>query len=866
MSIVLPTSEREFFLGDLDEEFQLYVRSEGDRQARRWYWRQALQAPGWWRRTSPDFAPSYAEVAKGEFMVGAIQDIRYASRSLRRSGSLVIFALAALALGIGANTAVFSVVNGILFTPLPYAEPERLVRLWDSPAPSFPELSVSQASVVDWQKENTAFEQIGGYREDGFSLSGEGVAQRVTGARVTPGLMETLDVSPLIGRWFAGEEFRFGTDRVVLLGYDLWRTRFGGDPGIVGREVRIEGSPRTVVGVMPQRFRVPLEGTELWIPIPTDENNLDNSNSLRVLGRLKTDSTIEAARTDMARVAQIVGERDPGRANSRVVVRRMDESIIGDMGSALWIALGSVGLVLLIACANVANLLLARSVSRRKEIAIRLSLGASRTRLLKQLLIESLMLALAGGVLGVGLATLGLKLLKAEAPGNIPRLAEVSIDPQVLSFAFLISIATGLLFGLMPALQSSRADLNDALKSATHSSTAGRRTNRAGRLLVIAQITIAMVVVVSSGLMLRTLWNLYATDPGFQTEARITFNVNLNSEKYAEPKVRSALLNAIIQRVRNLPGVRNVAATHRLPMVGQSGFGAASIDGRPDPKPGQGRIIIYRSITADYFDVMGIPLLRGRRFERIETERSSEVVVINQRMAAQVWPGEDPLGKHIRPYPGGPWLTVVGIVADSREVGLTQESPISMYVPYLVAPNPAIAVIVHSEIDSASLASGIRRELQSLEPDLAMAGITPLSDVFAGSMGSRKFTALLLTIFAGIAVLLAAAGIYGVLAYAVNQRIREIGVRMALGANCHTVLRHIIIDGLWLILPGIATGALGAFAATRLLSGFLFGVTAADPSTFAAIATFMIVVGVLACFIPARKAASVDPVVTLRND
>jgi predicted permease len=547
----------------------------------------------------------------------------------------------------------------------------------------------------------------------------------------------------------------------------------------------------------------------------------------------------------------------------------MDESVTGTVGPTLWIMLGTVGLVLLIANSNVANLLLARSVSRHKEIAIRISLGASRRRLLRQLLIESVMLSLAGGLLGIGVAVAALDVLKSQAPANIPRLADISIAPQVLLFTAVLSIATGLVFGVVPALRGSRLDLNEGLKVAGHGSTTGRRDRRAGRLLVVAQITIAMVVVISSGLMLRTLWNLHGIDLGFQTGGRYTFGINLNGPKYAQTDSRSQFITSIVEQIRALPGVRNVAATHRLPMTGNSGLGI-QVEGQPAPQSGQSPFVIYRSITPEYFNVMGIPLVRGRTFDSRESQAGGPVIVVNQSMAARFWPGQDPIGKRIRSSADSPWVTVVGVVADSKENRLDAESQAGMYMPYPSVPIQAMIVVVElaTEPDSTpnSIALAFREAIRRLDADIAIGAIRPLDDVVSASIGQRSFTAALLTTFAGIALLLAASGLYGVLAYAVNQRVREIGVRMALGASRRTVLRDIIKDGLRLILPGIAAGIGGALAVTHLLSDLLFGVKAVDPVTFAAISGFLALIGVLACYIPARRAASVDPLIALRNE
>jgi putative ABC transport system permease protein len=759
----------------------------------------------------------------------------------------------------------------VLLTPLPYAEPEQLVRLWDSnPAANLPFFSVAPGNFLEWEKQNTVFAGLGAYREDGFSISGspgDGVPERVSGTRVTAGLLPALGVSPLFGRWFMADEDRPGASRVVLLGHSLWRRRFDGDRGIIGRIVRIEGEPHTVVGVMPENFRVPMEGAELWVPYALDPAKADRaSHFLRVLARLKPSATIEQARAELNRIAERLDEQDSQtRRGWGVNILPLNESITGEVGSTLWIMLGSVALVLFVASANVANLLLARSVTRRKEIALRLSLGASRARLLRQVLIESMVLSITGGVVGIGLAAVGVGFLKAQAPANIPRLADVSLNVPVLVFTALLSVATGLLFGVLPAIRGSRLNLSDSLKVASPGSTSGRRDRRVGRVLVIAQITIAMVVVISSGLMLRTLWNLHSVDPGFRTAGRFTLEINLNGERYVQTEARARFIATMIEGLRAIPGVRNVAATHRLPMTGNSGLGV-DIEGRPVPQGGQRPSVTYRSITPDYFSVMGIPLLRGRTFDKRESEMGGPVVVINQRMAAEFWPGENPLGKRIRGGPGSPWISVVGVVADSKESALDTDTRVGMYLPYFNAPIEAMIVIVEISNQPGSFAGAIREEIQRMDPDVAIAGIQPLGDVVRASIGQRRLTAAVLTFFAGIALLLAGTGLYGVLAYAVNQRVREIGVRMALGATRGAVLKQIVGDGLRLILPGIATGAVGALAATRLLSNLLFGVKPADPLTFVAIALFLTLVGMIACFFPARRAASVDPLVALRNE
>ena len=864
--LVVPASERDFFLGDLLEEFQQRVRSEGLRQANAWYWQQALRAPGWWRRTSPEFAPAGAELKRGEVMQGIVQDIRYALRSLRKNRSLVIFALGALALGIGANTAVYSVVRGILLKPLPYAEPERVLRLWDSIPPTTT-VAVAPGNFAAWEKQNTVFAALGAYREDGFSLSSDAAPERVAGARITAGMLPVLGVAPVIGRWFTAEEDRAGAEPIVLLGNNLWKRRFGGDRNIIGKQVRVDGELRSVVGVMPPDFRFPIDGGELWIPYALDPANTDRSSHfLRVLARLKPGVPIETARAEMDGIAARLDQIDSSsmRKGWHVLVLPLRASITGDVGPTLWLLLGTVGLVLMIASANVANLLLARSVARRKEIALRFSLGASRSRLLRQGLIESLMLSIGGGFIGTGLATLGIDVLKNGAPGSIPRLADVSIDPSVLVYTVVVSIVNGLLFGILPAMRGSKLDLNESLKSASHGSTTGRHDHRIGRLLAASQIAIAMVVVISSGLMIRTLWKLNTIDPGFQTGGRLTFGINLNSPKYSHSPARAAFVSEVIDKLRTLPAVKGVGATHRLPMMGNSILGI-DIEGQPVPPSGQRVSVVYRMITPDYFSVMGIPMVQGRTFDSRDPQLDAAVVV-NQRMAARFWPGENPVGKRIRSGPQSPWLSVVGVAADTKDNRLDTDGPIAMYRPYSSDPFPSMTLVVHSTTEPTAVAGAIREEIRKLDPDLGITGMTPLSDVVASSIGERSFTAALLGVFAGMALLLATGGIYGVLAYAVNQRTREIGVRIALGANRTMVLKQIIADGMRLIVPGVLAGALGALAATRLLTALLFGVTKYDPATFATTTAFLIFVGLLACYVPARRAASVDPIVTLRDE
>ncbi|MBI4471238.1 MAG: ABC transporter permease, partial [Acidobacteria bacterium] len=735
------------------------------------------------------------------------QDLRFGIRMMFKSKVLTAAAVVSLALGIGANTAVFSVINGILLSPLPYNEQDRLVRLWDSnQSLNLPRFSVSALNLRSWKERNRVFENLGAYREDSFNVGRGEELERIDGARVTADLLPTLGVRPYRGRWFEADEDRPGGAAVAVISDGLWRRRFGSDPAILGREIRINGTAHTIVGVMPAGFQVPIEGADLWIPYALDPAQDGASHFLRVIGRLNEGSTLEQARADMESVALGL-ERDYPQTNQgwRVAIDTLPNSITGDIEPTLVTLFAIVGLVLVVACANVANLLLARSIARRQEIAIRTSLGASRMRLFRQFVTESLAIAITGGVAGVLLAIGGIDLLRAVAPGNVPRLSEVSVDLRVLVFALGASILTALLFSVFPAIRSLRSEPSHSLREGTR--ILGRRgERRLSQSLVVLEFAGALVVVVASALMLRTMWNLYRVDPGFDPANRLTLEINISETQYA-PAARPAYLKQIIERIEQVPGVLRAGATHRLPLRGNSGF-RVEIEGR-NAAPDGGLISVnYRAVTTGYFDSMGVSIVRGRTFTDAESWQSGGAVVINETLAKRHYPGEDPVGHRIRW--GQQVFSIVGVAKDVKESGLDSDVQQALYVPYASWPVPAVTIVAETAVNPVSLAASIREEIRRLDPDQAVSSFGTLDQVIVASVGRPRFAAILLGVFAAITLVLSSAGIYGVMAHAVGQRTHEIGVRVALGAAKRDILRLVLGQGLKLTSIGVIAGTFGA--------------------------------------------------------
>jgi putative ABC transport system permease protein len=796
-----------------------------------------------------------------------LQDIRYGVRVLRQNLGFTAVVTLTLALGMAATTVLFSVVNAVLLRPLPYPQSERLVRLWDrNEATGALFFSVSPPSYFDWREQSRAFEEMGAYREDGFNLAADGEPERVAGARVTASLLRVLGVSPALGRAFVEEEDSPGGARAVILTHGLWQARFGGDPSVVGRALVINGEPHTVVGVMPRGFVLPQQAqVRLLVPFALERDEQERgSHFLRVLARLKPGVTPEQARAEMGSIAQGL-ERQYPKTNEGfgVSLRTLHEATVGDVRTALLVLLGAVGMLLLVACANVANLLLARALGRQRELAIRASLGAGRWRLARLLLTEGVLLALLGGTLGLLLAVWSLDLLVAVSPAALPRSSEIAIDARVLAFSLAVSLAAGLFFGLFPALHSFRANLSGLLKSGGRSA-GGRVGRRARNLLVVSEMALALVLLVGAGLLVRSFVGLQSVDPGFDPGGVLTAEVTPLQAKYPQGKQRAAFYRALLERVAALPGVESAAATHRLPLNGNSAFpliveGAAREGGNVP-------VINYRSVTPDYFRALAVPLLRGRLFNEQEAWETGAAVIINQSAAAKFFPGGDALGRRVATRAGGPWVEVVGIVADVREEGLGLDPQPALYLPYAQTPVPAMTLLVRAASDPQNLTAAVRSQVLQVDAGQPIANVRTLEQFLSEVSAQPRFNTTLLGVFALLALGLATVGVYGVVSYTVAQRTRELGIRVALGAQRRDILRLVLGHGLLLVLAGVGLGVAAAFMLTRFLSSLLFGVAATDPLTFVLTPLLLAAVALAASFIPARRATRVDPLVALRYE
>jgi predicted permease len=818
--------------------------------------------PGGWRRTN---------------MLHSIwQDLRYGLRSLAKNPGFTAVALIALALGIGANTAIFSVINTVLLRPLPYQDPGRLVVVWeDRTKNGYPRDTPAAGNFNDWREQNQVFEGMAAVANMSFNLTGAGEPERIDGRRVSAGLFPLLGVEPQLGRAFLPEEDQPGVGRVVLLSHGLWQRRFGADPALIGRALTLNGESHTVVGVMPPHFQFPTAEDELWVPIAFTPNEAANRGRhfLQVFARLKPGVALEQAQAEMNTISARLQQQYPN-SNTDVgaAVVPLHEQLVGDIKPALLVLLGAVGFVLLVACANVANLLLARAAARQKEIALRVALGASRTRLLRQFLTESVLLGLLGGGLGLTLALWGVNLLKAFIPTEVAQARAVAIDGRVLGFTLLVSVLTGIIFGLVPAAQASKFNLNDTLKEGGRESAAGRRGNRVRSLLVVAEVAVSLILLIGAGLLINSFLRLRSVDPGFRTDNLLTMRVVLPQQKYPEPAQRSAFYTEMLGRVEALPGVRSAAVTTNLPLTFKGNSIGVSIEGRPDPGPGQRPSVVTRVVSPEYFRTMGIALMRGRQFGREDRADTPSVAVINETMARRFWPGEDPLGKRITPGAAGStdpddWITVVGIARDVRQFELEAEPKPQMYLSYEQAAffEPG-DLVVSTEVEPLSLAGAVRQAVWSVDRDQPVSDIRTMQDVLSTSLARQRFSTLLLALFAAVALALAAVGVYGVMSYTVAQRTHEIGIRLALGAQGGDVLRLAVGQALRLVCAGAVVGLLGALALTRVMSSLLYGVSATDPATLAGISAVLVGVGLLAGYIPARRAAKVDPMIALRYE
>lgn len=797
-----------------------------------------------------------------------IKDIRYGVRSLLKRPGFTAIAVITLALGIGANTTLFSFVNGILLRPLPYKDPGQLVILDEnSPKQGITSFAVSYPNFLDWRAQNQVFEDIATYQAGTYSLVGAGDPEQVPGARITQGLFEVLGVSPQLGRTINAEEDRPETNNAVLISHNLWERRFASAENAVGQSLIVNGLPRTIVGVMPSGFKFP-DTAELWVPMALNEKLWTrNDHGLRSVARLKPNITIEQAQSEMNLIARRIEEQHPvTNEGMGVNVISLRDRLVGDYREALLILLGVVAFVLLIACANVANLLLSRSSARHQEFALRAALGASRARIVRQLLTESALLSLLGAGFGVLLAVWGRNLLLAAIPGDMPFWMKFDLDLRVLGFTLAVSFLTGLVFGVVPALQGSRTDVNEALKEGGR----GRGTthNRLRNLLVVAEVALSLVLLVGAGLMLRSFAKLQQVNSGINPEHVLTVEVPLSRAKYPEGPQQSAFFKELVTRAGALPGTSSVAAVSDLPLMG--GWGRSlTVEGFPVLSVGQAPMINHSVVTPNYFRTMGIPLIEGRDFNEADTATGLRVTIVDERLARQYWPGGSALGKRVRfgpPESNEPWHTIVGVAGAVRHERLDRDTRQSIYVSYQQIPVRGMSLALRTSDDAGNLAGAVRREVLALDKDQPVTNVLTMNEVVSRSVWQQRFYTLLFGIFAALALVLAAIGIYGVMSYAVTQRTQEIGIRMALGARALDVLKLVIKNGMALIVIGVVIGLAGSVALTRLLATLLFGVTPTDTLTFVTVSAVLILVALVACYLPARRATKVDPLVALRYE
>jgi putative ABC transport system permease protein len=799
-------------------------------------------------------------INRGSNMIADLwQDLRFGARMLRKRPGFTLFALLALALGIGANTAIFSIVNAVLLRPFPYQAPERLVILLDL-VPGGTGFSPSYPNFVDWRAQNTVFDSIAAVRQsESFNLTGTGEPERLQGRRVSAEFFATLGVKPLVGRDFLPEEDRAGATPAMILSYGLWQRRFGADPSIIGKQLTLNLQSYTVIGIMPANFHFGAEA-DVTVPIGLQAERFrlrGRDPGADVVARLKPQVSQQQAETELNLIAARLEQQYPeSNKNRRVRVVPLYERFVGDVRLPLLILLGAVGLVLLIACANVANLLLVRASARQKEMAVRMALGASRRTLMRQLLTESVLLVVLGAALGILLAFWGTSLIAAQMPDGIPRLQEANVDARVLSFTLAVSLLTGLLFGLAPAIQASRPNLTEGLKEGERGSSGRRQRLRSG--LVICEVALTLTLLVGAGLLIQSFRRVLAVDPGFKAQNLLTLQLSVNNP---DAQQVANFFEQLQQNIRNLPGVTAVAVSDGLPfeMANYPGF---RIEGRPEPD-NKGSGLRYK-VSLDYFQAMGIELLKGRLFTAEDTRDSQRVIVINDVLARRHFPNEDPLGKRLKETPTSPSLEIVGVVRHVEHYNLDNKSAQPQFYTSFNQTPGGRYVLVRTAIEPLSLAAAVRAQVAALNKDQAVFNVRTMEQILAQSVAARRFSMLLLTIFAIVALALASLGIYGLMSYAVAQRTREIGVRMALGASRRSVLRLMIGQGMKLALAGVALGLVASVALTRTMKNLLFGVSATDSVTLVAITLLLTVVALLACWIPARRATHIDPMVALR--
>jgi putative ABC transport system permease protein len=801
-------------------------------------------------------------------MDSIIKDLKFGIRGLFKRPAFTAIALLALALGIGANTAIFSLVNAVILRPLPFPESERLVWVFGNVRNGTNRASVAPLDFVDYRNQNKTFEQFAasGTLPLPATLTGSGEPERLRAGNVTGNYFQTFGVAPFLGRGFSLENEKTGNDQVTVLSYALWQRRFAGDPAIVNKTIVLNGKACEVIGVMGEDVSFP-QTVDLWVPMNFDaspEMKQRFAHFLRPIGRLKPGVTLTQAQADTDLIAAQIEKQFPDSNtgwNLRLVSLR--EQLIGSTRTTVYILFGAVAFVLLIACANVANLLLVRAAARQREIALRTALGASRLRIMRQMITESLLLAICGGALGTLLAMWGVSLLVKLSENSIPPTVQVKIDATVLGFTLLISVVTGVLFGLAPAFRTAKVNLIDSLKEGSRGEGQSALRSRTRSALVIFESAVAVVLLIGAGLLIRSLVALQNVNPGFDANNVLTMRIDLPRQKYDSPEKAGNFFKDLETRVSGLPGVEATGTVTELPLSGQLNDIPFTVEGRPPVAPNQQFGADFRRINQNYFSAMHIPLLRGRNFTEQEVAQGDKLVIVSKQLVDAVFPNEEPLGKRLITFNNEPF-EIVGIVGDLMHQSLGSQPAPAMYFPR--RQNGGTNLVVRTTGDPLSLAGAIRKEVQAIDPDQPIAAVKPMTEWVDSSVAAPRYRTTLLALFAALAMILAATGIYGVMSYSVAQRTHEIGIRMALGARRGDVLKLVVRQGMILAIVGVAIGVLGAFGLTRVMSSLLFGVTSKDPITFTAVAALLIAVSFVACFVPARRATKVDPLVALRYE
>ncbi|HYU35096.1 MAG TPA: ABC transporter permease [Thermoanaerobaculia bacterium] len=821
-------------------------------------------------------------------MTSLLSSFRTAVRGLRHDPGFFLIAVFTLAVGIGANAALFTVVHSVLLQPLPYPEPERIVGVWHTaPGLSLPRFELSNATYLLYRGAARSLEDLGIYWDESVTLTGDGrEPERVKASGATASVFSILRVPPALGRAIQAADEQPHAEPVVVLSRDLWRRRFGGDPNVVGSTLRVDGVLRRIVGIMPDRFQFPSAETRLWVPVTLDPATLQAGDfSYRGVARLRPDASPERAARELSglvgRIPDLPGsELTPETIRNSgfsVLVHPLRDDVVGSVEQILWLLLGSVGLILAIACANVANLFLVRAEGRLREVAVRSALGASRWDITRLFLAESLALSLLGGALGLALAAAGVRMLVALGPEGLPRLEEIAVDGPVLAFTVAVTVLAGLLVGLFAALRCGRLALVPALKEGGRGGTAGRERLRARNALVIVQVALALILLVGAGLMVNSFWHLLRVDPGLDPRGILTVRLDLPENEYTDAASTVRLVTQLLERVRAIPGVQSAGMIDQLPLAGSGSSSGHTIEGLSLPPGAMPLLLATRLVSPGYFEALHVPLREGRSFDRLDPARAGTEVVVSEALARRFWPGQSALGKRLSPgidTTAPCWYTVAGVVGNVRDVGLEKDPSATVYYPMRLrftaggedtAPR-SITLVVRGAVQPLSLAQPVREAVWSVAPSLPLSSVRPMTEVVERSIVRTTFTMLLLVIAAGVALVLGTVGIYGVISYTVSQRTREIGVRLALGAKQQDIVRMILREGFLLTLAGIAAGLLVAFVTTRLMAALLFGVSPTDPLTFAVVPLLLALVALFASLVPAQRAAAVPPLESIRSE